>query len=51
MDRRHFIKGSAAGVALIASAPVRALEGPRQLRIGYQKNGVLLVAKQQKLFE
>ena len=51
MDRCHFIKGSAAGVALIASAPVRALEGPRQLRIGYQKNGVLLVAKQQKLFE
>ena len=56
MLRRHFLKlaasGAVAALGQAASAQsARAADAPRQLRIGYQKNGVLLVAKQQQIFE
>ncbi len=51
MDRRHFLGASIASAAFAIARPALAAEGPKQLRIGYQKNGVLLIAKQQKLFE
>jgi ABC-type nitrate/sulfonate/bicarbonate transport system substrate-binding protein len=53
MDRRSVMSGGIAAVALFAGPIPRALsnEQPKVFRIGYQKNGVLLVAKQQKLIE
>lgn len=52
MDRRTFLAGtvSVSGAFLGAPALVRA-DGPRELRIGFQKNGVLLIAKQQGVLE
>ena len=47
MDRRQFLIGAA---ALAAASPVRAA-AVTELRIGYQKTAVLLVAKAQKLLE
>jgi len=47
MKRREFLKlslGSAAAVAL--SSRARAEAGVKEVRIGYQKNGVLVVARQ-----
>ena len=49
MNRRDFL--ALASTALVAPLPSLAADAPKQLRIGYQKNGVLLVAKQQQLFE
>ncbi len=51
MHRRQFLGASAAAFAFAGGSPARAADAPRQLRVGYQKNGVLLVAKQQRLFE
>ena len=51
MDRRHFLALASSGAALAASGIAVAADAPKQLRIGYQKNGVLLVAKQQQIFE
>ena len=49
MNRRDIL----ALLASVAAVPALAqtAQAPKQLRIGYQKNGVLLIAKQQKLFE
>ena len=41
----------AATAPLIAGRPARAEEAPKALRIGYQKNGILLVAKTRKSLE
>jgi sulfonate transport system substrate-binding protein len=51
IDRRSFMSAST-GVALAAltGAPARA-QAPAELRIGYQKNGVLVVARQQAALE
>ncbi len=49
MNRRDILALLASAVAIPALA--QTTQAPKQLRIGYQKNGVLLIAKQQKLFE
>src|SRR3954447_15727492 len=47
MKRRQFLKLSA-GVAVAAlSAPARARENVKEIRIGYQKTGVLVITRQQ----
>jgi aliphatic sulfonates family ABC transporter substrate-binding protein len=53
MRRRQFLTftlAAAFAAGLFAVLPVRA-DAPKEFRIGYQKNGVLLVAKEQKLIE
>lgn len=50
MHRRTFL-GLAAGAIIAPAGRTLATEAPKTLRIGYQKNGVLLVAKEQRLFE
>jgi sulfonate transport system substrate-binding protein len=51
ISRRRFLGTSAvAGLLGLAGAPGRA-ETPRQIRIGYQKNGLLVVARQQAALE
>src|ERR1700755_2188032 len=52
MKRREFLKlsiGTAAVAAL--SREVRAQADAREIRIGYQKNGVLVIARQQAALE
>ena len=52
MKRREFLKlslGSAAAAAL--SQPARAQDSVKEIRIGYQKNGVLVIARQQATLE
>jgi sulfonate transport system substrate-binding protein len=52
MKRREFLKlslGSAAVAAL--SSRARAEAGVREIRVGYQKNGVLVIARQQQALE
>jgi len=52
MQRREFLKlslGSAAVAAL--SSRARAEAGVKEIRIGYQKNGVLVIARQQASLE
>jgi sulfonate transport system substrate-binding protein len=52
MKRREFLKfslGSAAAVAL--SQRARADAGVKEIRIGYQKNGVLVIARQRAALE
>ena len=52
MKRREFLKLSA-GVAAVAalSPPARAQANVKEIRIGYQKNGVLVIALQQAVLE
>lgn len=50
IDRRHLIATALAAAALPGSRPAQAAE-PGVLRIGYQKNGILVVAKQQGVIE
>lgn len=53
MHRRSFILASLAA-ALAATTRLRtarAVDNPKVFRIGFQKNGVILVAKQQRLIE
>lgn len=52
MRRREFLKlslGSAAAAAL--SPPARAQDSVKEIRIGYQKNGVLVIARQHAVLE
>src|ERR1700710_367096 len=52
MKRREFIKltlGTAAVAVLAARA--KATDGVKEIRIGYQKNGVLVIARQQSSLE
>ncbi|QCI65001.1 sulfonate ABC transporter substrate-binding protein [Phreatobacter stygius] len=55
MDRRTFLAATASVGWGLPTAPAVAQPGPaglpRELRIGFQKSGVLLIAKQQGLFE
>jgi sulfonate transport system substrate-binding protein len=52
MKRREFLKLSAAVAAMATlSPPVRAQANLREIRIGYQKNGVLVIARQQATLE
>jgi len=52
MDRRVFLKTSSALVAsLAASSASRAQSLTKEIRIGYQKTGVLVVARQQGTIE
>src|SRR5437763_6734004 len=53
MKRRALLVGSLSGAALIAlSRFARAdAETPKVFRIGYQKNGVLVIARQQAVLE
>jgi sulfonate transport system substrate-binding protein len=51
IDRRNFLSASTgAALAAIAQTSARA-QAPAELRIGYQKNGVLVVARQQAALE
>src|ERR1700728_3804928 len=50
MQRRVFLVALAATVGAIAGSPARA-GNVRELRIGYQKNGVLVIARQQAVLE
>jgi sulfonate transport system substrate-binding protein len=40
-----------AGIPVVLATSVARSEAKRQLRIGYQRNGILVIAKQQKLIE
>jgi sulfonate transport system substrate-binding protein len=52
MKRREFLKLSVGGAALAAlSREARAQADIKEIRIGYQKNGVLVVARQQATLE
>lgn len=57
MQRRHFLSSALTVASMLVAAPLAALSSAaraqeaKKLRIGYQKNGVLLVAKQQKILE
>jgi len=48
ISRRHLL---ACSIPAIATASAARAEPSRQLRIGYQKNGILVVAKQQQAIE
>lgn len=53
MNRRHLL-AAAAGLLTLAATGVPALAQstpPKELRVGFQKNGLLLIAKQQGLLE
>jgi sulfonate transport system substrate-binding protein len=52
MKRREFLKWSLGTAAAAALSPqVRAQDGLKEIRIGYQKNGVLVIARQQATLE
>jgi sulfonate transport system substrate-binding protein len=52
MRRREFLKLSLASAAAAALSPeARAQADIREIRIGYQKNGVLVIARQQAVLE
>lgn len=52
MKRRDFLKLSLGVVAVAALSPrARAEDGIKEIRIGYQKNGVLVIARQQANLE
>jgi sulfonate transport system substrate-binding protein len=52
MKRREFLKLSL-GTAAVAALPMRAQAdaGVKEIRVGYQKNGVLVIARQQSTLE
>lgn len=52
MKRREFLKLSL-GTAAVAALPLRARAeaGVKEIRVGYQKNGVLVIARQQSTLE
>ena len=50
MKRREFLKLSL-GTAAVASLPFNAQAGVKEIRIGYQKTGVLVIARQQAVLE
>jgi sulfonate transport system substrate-binding protein len=53
MKRRALLVGSLSGAALIALSRLARAddEAPKAFRIGYQKNGVLVIARQQAVLE
>jgi sulfonate transport system substrate-binding protein len=52
MQRREFLKWSLATASAAALSPrAHAQDGLKEIRIGYQKNGVLVIARQQATLE
>jgi sulfonate transport system substrate-binding protein len=52
MQRREFLKWSlATASAAVLSSQAHAQDGLKEIRIGYQKNGVLVIARQQATLE
>jgi sulfonate transport system substrate-binding protein len=52
MKRREFLKLSASAALLPAWSPIASAEAPlTEIRIGYQKNGVLVIARQRRTLE
>lgn len=47
MERRDFLKLSTAAITVLASSAARAQTAAKEVRIGYQKTGVLVIARQQ----
>lgn len=51
MERRKFLKLSSALVAAFATTPARSQAVPKEVRFGYQKTGVPVIARQQGTIE
>ena len=51
MKRRQFLKLSTAAIAAFAATSARAQAVAKEVRIGYQKTGVLVIARQQGTLE
>ncbi|MCR6735005.1 MAG: sulfonate ABC transporter substrate-binding protein [Afipia sp.] len=51
MERRQFLKLSTAAMAAFAATSARAQATAKEVRIGYQKTGVLVIARQQGTIE
>lgn len=51
MERRKFLKLSSAAVAAFAITPARAQTAAKEVRFGYQKTGVPVIARQQGTIE
>jgi sulfonate transport system substrate-binding protein len=52
MKRRDFLKLSLGSAAIAALSPgAHAEAGVKEIRIGYQKNGVLVIARQRAVLE
>lgn len=51
MKRREFLKLPVLAAAAALSRELRAQDGVREIRIGYQKNGVLVIARQRATLE
>lgn len=51
MKRRDFLKLSTATVAALTVSPVGAQVAAKEIRVGYQKTGVLVIARQQAILE
>ena len=51
MKRREFLKWSMGTVAVAVVAHARAKASVKEIRIGYQKTGVLVIARQQAVLE
>jgi sulfonate transport system substrate-binding protein len=52
MKRREFLKWSLGTAAIAALSPqAHAQDGLKEIRVGYQKNGVLVIARQQATLE
>lgn len=51
MKRREFLKLSFAATAAASLSPARAQAPLKEIRIGYQKTGVLVIARQQAVLE
>src|ERR1700682_2775950 len=51
MKRREFLKLSFGTAAAALSARANADSGVKEIRVGYQKNGVLVIARQQSVLE
>lgn len=51
MERRDFLKLSTAAIAALGVSPALAQTAAKEVRIGYQKTGVLVIARQQGTIE
>jgi sulfonate transport system substrate-binding protein len=51
MQRRHVLLGGMAAILGVRAVRPAAAESVREFRVGYQKNGVLVVARQQGVLE
>ena len=52
MKRREFLKLSLGAAAVASVSPVARAQTPlKEIRIGYQKTGVLVIARQQAVLE